>query len=318
MQHAPIANWIPYRLLYSIKNGWTAKWLDLGKERMTHPFFDETIQVCRCRQRERSALESLSSAGFLSVASESVHALAPSSFIFHVSRCGSTLLSQAFSDPEENIVIAEAPLLDEILRAAEKDAQISAVTRESWFRSAIKLMGQKRNFRESSYIIKLDSWHVHFYETLREWFPQTPFFFLYRRPDEVIASHEKKRGIHTVPGMVNSTLLRTGEPACYQGDFNRYTARVLQEFYIKMQHIHRLNHRYNYFFDYADGVNMMVDAFSRFANIPMKNSEQVHSRLQYHSKSPKEVFQPAVEQGNEKYFYEDCYAAYEQLKILTL
>lgn len=314
MQHSPIANWIPYHLRYSAEKGWTTKWLDLGKERMIHPFFDETIMICRYRQRERSRLESLSSAGFLPFACEGLDALPPTSFIFHVSRCGSTLLSQAFSDPGENIVIAEAPLLDEILRANEKDTQISAATRESWFRSALHLMGQKRNFKENSYIIKLDSWHIHFYDTLRAWFPQTPFFFLYRRPDEVIASHEKKRGIHTVPGMVNPALLRTEEPAYYQGDFNRYTARVLEEFYTGMQRIRRLSHPYNYFFDYADGVNEMVDAFSRFTGIAIKNNEQVYSRLMYHSKSPKEIFQPETGTGNEKYFFNDCHAAYEQLR----
>ncbi|HEY0609941.1 MAG TPA: hypothetical protein VGD35_09800, partial [Chitinophaga sp.] len=69
MQQALIANWIPYRLSYS-NNEWSLKWLDLGKERMIHPFFDETIFVCRCRQKERSPLESGSNADFLAVACE--------------------------------------------------------------------------------------------------------------------------------------------------------------------------------------------------------------------------------------------------------
>jgi hypothetical protein len=317
MQQALIANWIPYRLSYS-NNEWAVKWLDLGKERMIHPFFDETIQVCRCRQKERSRMESESHADFLAAACEGLLALAPSAFIFHVSRCGSTLLSQAFSAPEENIVIAEAPLLDEILRAREKDPQLSMATREHWFRSAIQLMGQQRNFRETNYIIKLDSWHIHFYELLREWFPQTPFFFLYRRPDEVIASHEKKRGIHTVPGMVSAELLKTADPATYQGDFNRYTAQVLEQYFVKLQAIHGLNHPGNDFFDYADGVQEMVEHFSSFTGIPIKDPDEMHLRLKRYSKAPQEVFQPVVLSGNEKYFFEDCHAAYEQLKVLSL
>jgi len=315
MQEALITNWIPYRLNYS-NNEWTLQWLDLGKERMIHPFFDETIFVCRCRQKERSSFESRSSADFLSVACEGLSALAPSAFIFHVSRCGSTLLSQAFSTPEENIVVAEAPLLDEILRAEEKDAQLSTATREHWFRYAIQLMGQRRNFKETNYIIKLDSWHIHFYELLREWFPQTPFFFLYRRPDEVIASHEKKRGIHAVPGMVNASLLKTAEPATYQGDFNRYTAQVLTQYYIKLQAIHGLYHPNSCFFDYADGVREMAERFSSFSGIPINDSDEMDTRLKQYSKAPKEVFQPVEVSENEKYFFEDCHMAYEQLKAL--
>jgi len=315
MQPSFIASWIPYRLCYSAQHGWTVKWLDLGKERMTHPFFDETIQVCRCRQKERSRLESLSSTDFLVWASRSLSCIAPAAFIFHVSRCGSTLLSQAFTAPAENIVVAEAPLLDEILRAGEKQADIHTATRESWFQAAIRLMGQQRNGNETHYIIKLDSWHIHFYECLRAWFPQTPFFFLYRRPDEVIASHDKRRGIQAVPGMISPALLKTEAPARYQGDFNRYTAHVLEQYYLKMQDICRLRYPYNSFFDYTDGVRNMVNAFSSFAGIPVKDAGQVQERLKYHSKAAQEVFKPEARPAYERYFFGGCNAAYEALRL---
>ncbi|HEY8918633.1 MAG TPA: hypothetical protein VIM87_19450 [Chitinophaga sp.] len=318
MQASLILNWIPFQLSYINSNEWTVKWLDLGNERMIKPFFDETIQVCRIKQRQRSRLESLSNADFLAEACKDLASLEPTAFIFHVSRCGSTLLSQAFSAPEENIVVAEAPLLDEILRADEKQPGLGTATRETWFRAALKLMGQQRNYKESSYIIKLDSWHIHFYHLLREWFPQTPFFFLYRKPDEVIASHDKRRGIHSVPGMVNPALLKTAEPAHFGGDFNRYTAQVLEQYYIKLQQIFRLDHAQNCFFDFAQGGKEMVAAFSAFTGIPVKDADQVHERLKYHSKSAQEVFTPESHENNGRFFFNDCHAAYEQLKHLTL
>ncbi|HEU4553654.1 MAG TPA: hypothetical protein VFS25_12505 [Chitinophaga sp.] len=318
MQHAPIANWIPFHLSHSKAYGWTVKWLNLGQQRMIHPFFDETIQVCRYRQKERSFIESLSTADFMPAACKNLASLEPTAFIFHVSRCGSTLLSQAFSAPEENIVVAEAPLLDEILRADEKGAAADVATRATWFHAALKLMGQKRNLQETAYIIKLDSWHIHFYDLLRQWFPQTPFFFLYREPAEVIASHEKRRGLHAVPGIISPALLKTAEPAYYKGDFNSYTANVLEQYYLELQRIYRLNAPRNYFFDYANGVKEMVTAFSTFSGIPIKNAGQVHERLQYHSKSPQTPFGPASCSNREKYFFKDCHAAYEQLRLLTL
>jgi hypothetical protein len=297
MQSALIANWIPYKLTHQ-----EVKWLDLGNIRMIHPFFDETISACRYKQLERSRLQSVSSIDFMVDACEELISLEPAAFIFHVSRCGSTLISQAFSQPEENIVIAEAPLLDEILKIPD--------TQETWFKAAVKALGQKRNFKETDYLIKLDSWHIHHYDLLRKWYPQTPFFFLYRRPDEVIASHEKRRGIHAVPGMIPAAFLKTDEAAHFNGDFNRYTAQVLEQYYLKMQ---QLDHPKNCFFDYADGVNEMMEVFGQFSGISIKDKDQLQDRLKYHSKSSQEVFKEDPPE-NKKYFFEDCHKAYEQLK----
>lgn len=294
--------WIPYKL----KDG-MVKWMDLGDRRMTDPFFDETIHICRSRQKERSSLESLSSAEFLVEASKGVNALSPGALIFHVSRCGSTLLSQVFSQPEENIAIAEAPLLDEILQLGDA----------SLFKAAVTLMGQQRNFKETDYIIKLDSWHIHYYHLLREWYPSTPFFFLYRRPDEVIASHAKRRGIHAVPGMVSHSLLKTDAPETFGGDFNRYTAQVLTQYFLQLERICGLHHPKNLFFDYAAGGKAMITAFSEFTGVPVRDMEQANTRLGYHSKSTQEVFKPEAT-VDEQFFFDDCQAAYEQLRTLNI
>lgn len=315
MQAPLIANWIPYKLNYTA-DGWTVQWLDLGDNRMIHPFFDETILACRYKQRERSSKVSLSTMDFVPEAGKDLAALEPSAFVFHVSRCGSTLLSQAFSVHEENIVVSEAPLLDEILRAQEHQPDLSASRQEMWFKAAIRSMGQQRNFKERDYIIKLDCWHIHFYEVLREWYPDTPFFFLYRKPDEVIASHDKRRGIHSVPGMVSPALLGVGDLARFGSDFNRYTAQVLEQFYLKLQGILGLKSAHNCFFDYADGVQEMITTFSRFSGVAIKDAEQVNDRLRYHSKATHEVFKPESFESRERFFFPDCHNAYEQLKAL--
>jgi hypothetical protein len=312
MQQALIRNWIPYKLTYTPPE-WSVRWLDLGTYRMDHPFFDETIALCRHRQKERSPKESVSTADFLTDACKDLSGLAPSAFVFHVSRCGSTLVSQAFATSAENIVIAEAPLLDEILRSTERQPDLDPQKREKWFKAAISLMGQNRNFSETDYIIKLDSWHVHFYELLREWYPQTPFFFLYRRPDQVIASHDKRRGLQAVPGMISPALLKTGDITHFGNDFNRYTAKVLQEYYLKLQAIHGLNHPLNGFWDYADGTAEMMTTFSNFSGIPIKDAEQLLNRLKYHSKHTGDVFKPEAA-ADTRFFYEDCHQAYEQFR----
>lgn len=316
MEKFSAANWIPYKLNYIDNAKWTVNWLHLGSRRMTEPFFDDTIRICKMRQRENVLPERLSSADFLMEAAHDLPSLQPSAFIFHVSRCGSTLLSQAFTEPEENIVIAEAPLLDEILRAAEKQKDISSSVQETWLKAALQLMGQQRNFKETTYIIKLDSWHIHFYEQLRAWFPQSPFLFLYRKPSEVLASHQKQRGIHTVPGMVNSALLKVDTSRPFNGDFNSYTADVLQQYYLGMQRIYKLNNVNNFFFDYAGGVKEMITQFSQFTGINIKNQAQVDTRLGYHSKSANSVFKQDQALIDDEFFFKDCNDAYEHLKLM--
>lgn len=314
MNKSHLTNWIPHRLSISENEEWLLHWLDLEDRQIMEPFFDETINICNCRRRDKKRLPSVSTMDFLveALASGIPH-LSPTAFVFHVSRCGSTLLSQAFSLDTENIIIAEAPLLDEILRASEKK-ESTEQERQQWFMAAVALMGQLRNGNESAYIIKLDSWHLHFYEALRSWYPDTPFYFLSRRPDEVLASHEKRAGIHTVPGLVNKQLLKIDPDFQYGGNLSRFTADVLKGFYHKTCLIQQLQHPKNAFADYGEGVSTIIDRFSRFSNIPIRNQEQLHNRLNYHSKSN---IMPYQKDGKPelKHHYQDCMEAYETIKI---
>lgn len=311
--HHPLHHWIPYRLIYQHTEGWLLEWLNLSDQQITEPFFEETISRCRHRQMKISAAKSCSGLDLLLDTAEQIPCLIPSAFIFHVSRCGSTLLSQAFAEQEQNIVISEAPLLDEILRAEEKDKSVTANQKEEWFKAALNLMGQQRNFKEDAFIIKLDCWHVHFYDQLRLWFPDTPFFFLSRRPEEVIASHEKKRGMHVVPGMVDNDLLKINPAIDYQGDLNAFAADVLQGYYEQLICIRQFNHSGNKFFDYAAGVQEMIAEFASFTATVIQNPEQLSQRLTYHSKDAREIFKGDLPADKEKLYYKNCLAAYHKL-----
>ncbi|SDL79224.1 hypothetical protein SAMN04487898_12525 [Pedobacter sp. ok626] len=282
-----LANWIPYRLEHT-PQAWMLSWLNLGEKRMIEPFFDETITICRSKQIGLSNFLSFSDTNLLTDAAGVIPHLKPTAIVFHVSRCGSTLLTQAFSQSETCITIAEAPILDEILRCTEKDPKISNSAREEWFKAALNLMGQIRTGKESAYIVKLDSWHIHFYTLLREWFPETPFFFLTRSPGEIIASHAKRRGIHTVPGLVNPLLLKTDTLPPFDGNFNSFTSEVLKQYYLELQLILNLNCRFNQFFDYSGGVKEMLESFSSFTGIEL--GEKMYERLNFHSKSREVAF----------------------------
>ncbi|SDO80088.1 hypothetical protein SAMN05421820_1245 [Pedobacter steynii] len=312
MEH-PLKNWLPYQLSYEEKDGWNLSWMDLEDIRITAPFFDQTISACSIQRKEKRRIQSNSSVDFLTSIAQEIPHLKPDAFIFHVSRCGSTLITQAFSEEEQNIVISEAPLLDEILRAEEKAPNISLTQKELWFKATINLMGQFRNDKESAFIIKLDSWHLHFYEQLRTWFPDTPFFFLSRTPDEVLASHKKLAGLHSIPGMINKKLLQIDPIKEYGGDFSRYTADVLQGYYQQLLKIQRQQHQKNTFADYADGAAEMISSFASFTGIEIRNPEGVKARLNYHSKAGSEPFKKEPPTSPEDQ-YQQASRAYENFR----
>jgi len=304
---SPLANWIPFRLEKN-PEGWLLKWLHLGGKRITEPFFDETINYCRSIQKRVSRFESCSGPALLEAATDHVTALQPGAFVFHVSRCGSTLLSQAFAESESCISIAEAPLLDEILRCTEHDPSIDNAQREDWFKAALSWMGQMRTGKESTYIVKLDSWHIHFYEVLRAWFPEVPFFFLTRRPGEILASHAKIRGIHMIPGMVNPLLLKMGVLPEFRGDFTAFGSDVLKHYYQELQAISALGCRFNRFFDYSKGAREMLESFAEFTGIELE--EKMYERLKFHSKSVGLDFETEPEQPDLS--SKACQGAYQQ------
>ncbi|GGE38633.1 hypothetical protein EV200_10724 [Pedobacter psychrotolerans] len=302
-----LSDWIPYKINL-LDNQWQVEWLDLGNHHIAEPFFDETIAIRRARMHERSVFRSVSDLNFMLEASENIEAVPLKGLIFHVSRCGSTLLSQVLSTAEENIVYAEAPLIDQILRAHENDISFDTEKVKLYLKSAVKLLGQKRNTEYQNMFIKLDSWHIHHYSILRACYPDIPFFFISREPAAVIASHQRRPGIHMVPGLVDANLLNVP----YRDEFNAhsglYTAEVLREFYIKLSAIWQEKHELNYFFDYGSGVEKMVDHFFKSINLPLPMNTRITERLTRHSKYPDQLFQP--EKPVDKVSYPEVEKAY--------
>lgn len=282
-------NWIPYKL--EKQDGlWQLRWMDLGDRHIAEPFFDETIGICLSKMSERSKYRSMSDTGFLLESSTKIEAVTPTAFIFHVSRCGSTLLSQALSTDHDNIVYAEAPLLDEILRAPLQDENLKESETEKWFKAALKIMGQKRKHGYEQLIVKLDSWHIHFYPLLRNWFPDTPFYFLTREPDAVIVSHHKRRGIHAIPGLIEADLLKVKLREEHYSDFNFFTAEVLTAYYRELYSLVLENNPLNHFYDYSWGMENLLTHF--FASIGKENAKEneMKKRLSFHSKYPDQPF----------------------------
>lgn len=288
--------WLPYELKF--ENGaWQCLWIFVGNHHFNEPFFDETITLLKAKKGS-SRFISCTSLHFLLALETPLKTITPQSFIFHVSRCGSTLLSQALSTEKSHIVVPEAPIFDQILRMQEQDKNLSEIEVEKIFKKVVEWYGQDRTNAYQRYFIKLDSWHIHFYERLRNWFPETPFYFLTREPHAIITSHIKRRGIHAIPNYINPLLLNISISAAHYENFNHYTELVINNFYQKNIAVLKHKHPLNYFYDYSFGIKNMLYHFWDKVLMQKQVFENSLSRTEKHSKDATLAFN-----GDEKVNY---------------
>jgi hypothetical protein len=177
------AGLLPVRV--DIKNDRVA-WMDFGTEPLAEPFFDQSIQSLR--QRRPGAKQVITSLAELEQVGEEV---APSGFIFHISRCGSTLLSNALKCADGVIVVSEpAPISDALLpllRRREAGPELENKAMQT-IAALVCAYGRRRIGNEKGLIIKFTSWNVLFIAQIRRIWPDVPCIFVIRDPVEVAVS----------------------------------------------------------------------------------------------------------------------------------
>ena len=148
--------------------------------------------------------------------------LEPSGFVFHVSRCGSTLVSQMLASLPQHLVVSEPPPIDHVLRA-----RVPETDKLRWLRWMVSALGRPRRGGERAYVLKLDAWSACSLGTVRRAFPDVPWVFLFREPEQVLASHFRQRGAHMVPGALDPGLFGLDRDSIAQMPPEEYCARVL-------------------------------------------------------------------------------------------
>ena len=109
----------------------------------------------------------------------------PSGFIFHVSRCGSTLLCNMLGVLEEVVVLNEPPQVSALLWAihfGEREQRVA------WLRGVVRAMCQHDTPVQKHAVIKFTTWDLFYAPIIREAFPEVPLMFLIRDPVEVVVS----------------------------------------------------------------------------------------------------------------------------------
>lgn len=197
VDHIP-PGYVPMRVKFA-EAGPTISWCSDDGLAFDDPFFDETLQRCMRRPFNRAFLPQTPMAALLEFA-RSRDCRPPDAFIFHMSRCGSTLLAQMFTALADTRVISEANPIEQVLCADLRVPGLSADVHLEWLRAIMLAYGATARLPFARHVVKFDAWHIHRLPLVEQAFPGVPWVFLFRHPLEVLASNLALRAASTIPG----------------------------------------------------------------------------------------------------------------------
>ena len=180
--------WIPVHVAQRGSQPW-ATWIYAPEQRFTEPFFEDTVRALL-----RNPFTHLFRR---EIPLGPVPPVRPDGFIFHLSRCGSTLISRSLAAAESTLVLSEPPPLDAMVQTK----------RPEWLEWLVSALGQARGPKQNRYAIKLDSWHIRSFAMFRAAFPEVPWIFVYRDPLEVLVSQLRRPGLHASPGAMDPAIV---------------------------------------------------------------------------------------------------------------
>jgi hypothetical protein len=271
--------WLPYR--YQAKTR-SIHWC-LPQGHATEPFHDQYVERCR-----RLLLNQLITPGTslkpLLEGRVIAEPLQPAGFIFHLSRCGSTLVSGCLAELDNTCVLSESPLLTEVML----DDSLSENEKQQLLPQLIHLQGNTLPDRHNI-IIKWNAWDIFYWPLIRSLYPQVPVLFLVRDPVAILASHQRSAGRH-MAGDKSLLVIESIRKAASAEGFFEFRDKVLLSLLgeIKKYSDYRgvLTTDYAHLtldkvFDVAKHFNLCVDS---------EIQTNISARMNFHSKFPEQVF----------------------------
>jgi len=219
----PGPGWRPIGLV-PVQGDWAVDWAHFAGQALTQPFYEDALRTARRRpfnrlMRVRTSLTTL-------IETAPAQMTAPDGLIFHLSRCGSTLVAQMLAAIPGATIVSEPPPLDGVIQLIQANPDLPTNTAIALVRAMAGALGwPDHDGATGAFVIKLDSWHSRALPLLRLAFPDTPWIFLYREPIDILVSHHRIRGMQAVPGMLPDTIFDIPDSDTLSLD--EYAARVL-------------------------------------------------------------------------------------------
>jgi sulfotransferase family protein len=281
-----LSGWVPARVAWR-NSGPRVEWTLMGGRRLLEPFFEQTLNSQMTHPfhhlfRRETSLEEMVEWG-------DAHPSAPlRGIILHMSRCGSTLMSQMLASLERNIVASEPAPLDAVLRAHLLVPNLAPGIQARWLRAMAAALGQARA-GEQAFYIKMDCWHVHQIDLIRDAFPNVPWIFLYRDPLEVMVSQKRSPAAWTVPGLLHPTVLLMDPRDWDPTQTDVYCARALAHICdAGLQAVRR--HRHGLLVNYSELPQVMYGRLLAHFGLPEAGIPTMQHQSHTNPKSPETSF----------------------------
>ena len=163
------------------------RWLDMSGVSLSEPFFEQTVERAKADGRG----EVFTEFDMLLQLEKLLDTLEPTGFIFHSSRCGSTLVANACRAVSNSIVLSEANPIDKLIARFITDAgdKVKESLYSVFLRAVVRALGQRRSGDEQHLLIKFACCSFSQIERITRIWPNVRWLFLYRDPIETIVSN---------------------------------------------------------------------------------------------------------------------------------
>ena len=278
MERLNFDGWLPIRI-WPLAEQWQVDWCWFADTPLHQPFFRDAVEEA-LRLPFNQAFRRQTPLSVLTEWQAQSPGLAPSAFILHASRCGSTLISQMLARLDDHIVVSEPPPLDALLRG-----ELPETERRAAISGLLSAYGQRRRGIEQRLVIKLDAWNIGEWPLLQTCFPDTPWLFVYRDPLEIAVSHVRRPGMHMVPGMLGDCVLDDGLPFAGREDFiARRLGRLFEAGYIHCRDGSGL------VVNYSELPEAMAGRLAGFFRLNAEQCQRMLAATSQHAKQPSQRF----------------------------
>jgi hypothetical protein len=164
-------------------------WMEMSGVSLAEPFFEQTV----ARARRENRAERFTEFDVLLQLEKELKSVAPTGFIFHSSRCGSTLVANACRAISNSIVLSEANAIDKLIARFITDADnpVKESLYSVFLRGVVHALAQPHTEDVRHLFIKFACCSFAQLERIKRIWPSVPWLFLYRDPVETIVSNIK-------------------------------------------------------------------------------------------------------------------------------
>jgi hypothetical protein len=219
---AALRGWTPVRVRAAGSEP-SADWAVVDRP-FTEPFFEHTADSAMQHPFNQVFLRSTPLTAFHSLGDELRDGMV-AGLVFHMSRCGSTLIAQMLSRLSAALVVSEAQPVDGVLRLRRRVPGFDDAAFTRTLRGLVRAFGGDG---ERRIVLKFHAWHVLELEPIVQAFPGVPWAFLFREPRAVLRSQERQLGAEVLAGTIAPAYIGVRDAAELAAP--DYGARVLAAF----------------------------------------------------------------------------------------